>query len=134
MSKNKDSCHYCGTVEDIYMMREYKNGNKTFRCRPCNRSATKKYYDRKRELVFGHYGKKCVCCKEDTFEFLSIDHINNDGYIARLNDGSRLSGVHLYQKIVKDGFPDSFQTLCMNCNFGKRMNNGICPHNASVVI
>jgi hypothetical protein len=30
--------------------------------------------------------------------------------------------------IIKTGFPDGYQVLCMNCNWGKRMNKGICPH------
>ena len=81
-------------------------------------------------MVFDNYGRVCVCCGEDTFEFLSMDHVYNDGHVVKTNDGNRISGVHLYVKIVKDGFPDSYQTLCMNCNFGKRMNGGVCPHKA----
>jgi hypothetical protein len=30
--------------------------------------------------------------------------------------------------IIKSGFPNSFQILCYNCNNGKRMNRGVCPH------
>jgi hypothetical protein len=29
--------------------------------------------------------------------------------------------------LVKNNFPNDFQTLCMNCNWGKRYY-GICPH------
>jgi hypothetical protein len=29
---------------------------------------------------------------------------------------------------VRNGFPPGYQVLCMNCNHGKRMNNGVCPH------
>jgi hypothetical protein len=24
--------------------------------------------------------------------------------------------------------------LCMNCNFGKRMNSGVCPHQSEVMV
>lgn len=121
-------CYRCKGTENLYLVKTYKNGNSTYKCRPCGAEISKAYYDRRKKMVFEHYGEQCACCGESTFEFLSIDHINNDGYLEKLSDGSRLSGVHLYLKIVQDGFPKTFQTLCMNCNFGKRMNRGVCPH------
>jgi hypothetical protein len=30
--------------------------------------------------------------------------------------------------LCKNGFPKGFQTLCMNCNWGKYRNGGQCPH------
>jgi hypothetical protein len=32
----------------------------------------------------------------------------------------------------RNNYPEGFQILCMNCQFGKRMNNGVCPHTSKV--
>lgn len=80
---------------------------------------------RKAEVIAA-YGGRCVCCGEDAFEFLSIDHIHNDGsaHVKEIGGG----GVHLYNWLKKEGFPkDRFQLLCMNCNFAKG-KYGRCPH------
>ena len=37
-------------------------------------------------------------------------------------------GPGFYRWLVLNNFPEEFQTLCMNCQFGKKHNNGICPH------
>lgn len=88
-----------------------------------------------REEAFNHYGCKCVCCGEVTPQFLTLDHINNDGYEFRSKIFSHVgrkyqggAGVHTYRWLIRNNYPDGFQVLCMNCNFGKRMNNGVCPH------
>ena len=36
-------------------------------------------------------------------------------------------GGQLYAKIISEGFPDSIQVLCWNCNAAKGMD-GVCPH------
>ena len=77
--------------------------------------------------VFNHYGWKCNCCPETTPQFLTVDHVNNDGY-KDICYGKRRTGFHLYKSIINQGFPPRYQILCMNCNHGKRMNNGVCPH------
>lgn len=70
---------------------------------------------------------RCACCGEDTIEFLSLDHKNNDGHKDRKKYGS---GSNLYTKLRVRGFPDKerIQVLCFNCNMGKATNGGICPH------
>lgn len=75
-----------------------------------------------------HYGNACACCKETGKTFLSIDHVNNDGYKDVTSGGKRKAGFALYQKIIKAGFPLTFQILCMNCNVSKHRNGGICEH------
>ena len=61
-------------------------------------------------------------------EFMSIDHINNDGYLDKNPNGKKKSGKELYLLVVKQNYPDKYQTLCMNCNWGKKIGNGKCPH------
>lgn len=79
-------------------------------------------------MVLDHYGRYCACCKESTEFFLSVDHVNNDGYLDKDSNGRRVNGGRLYRKIVVADYPETYQILCMNCNYGKMMNNGICPH------
>lgn len=88
-----------------------------------------KYRTHLKQLIFDYYGNKCNCCNESNIYFLSVDHINNDGNKdPRRKDGKRFGGRMLYHKIIKENFSNRYQILCMNCNFGKAKNNGICPH------
>jgi hypothetical protein len=80
--------------------------------------------------TLAHYGGKCVCCPESNPKFLSIDHINDDGYKTRAQNGR--SGVaSFYYWIKKNGYPTDLQVLCFNCNMAKAFWK-ICPHKESV--
>jgi len=89
-------------------------------------------YQRKKRLenkakVFAILGGMCVCCLESNPKFLTIDHIRNDGYLDRRRD----SGT-FYAKMLSQGVPkDKYQLLCWNCNCGRALNGGICPHKTS---
>lgn len=88
----------------------------------------KRYNQKLRLEVLVHYGgnpPKCVCCGETLYKFLSIDHINGGGHKERLKYGMGSRGLYIH---LRNEFPDGYQVLCMNCNWGKRMNNGVCPH------
>lgn len=37
------------------------------------------------------------------------------------------TGSTLYYYILRNNFPDIYQVLCFNCNWGKRLC-GVCPH------
>jgi len=77
-----------------------------------------------RLMVMEAYGgARCACCGETTYEFLTIDHIDNDGAAHRA-----AIGTHLYRWLIEHDYPDGFQVLCMNCNWGKNQNGGVCPH------
>jgi hypothetical protein len=96
------------------------------------------YYQKLRLEVLTHYGgnpPKCACCGEREKRFLTIDHINNDGAEHRRKIGmGHHSGCRLYSWIRTHNFPSGFQVLCFNCNCGKRMNNGICPHQGEYLL
>jgi hypothetical protein len=79
------------------------------------------------DVVIDHYGARCACCGETNRGFLTIDHINNDGARLRKIHGS---GLSFYRWIIKSNYPDFFQVLCYNCNFGRQRNGGHCPHRA----
>lgn len=85
---------------------------------------------RNRDLVFGHYGEKCACCDENERLFLTIDHIDNDGADHRRSLKGQIGngGSSFFDWLVRSGFPEGFQTLCRNCNWGKHANGGVCPH------
>jgi len=74
---------------------------------------------------------RCACCGEMTYEFLAIDHINNDGAAHRksLSKTGRGLGSGLYPWLKQHGFPAGFQVLCHNCNMAKGFY-GLCPHQA----
>lgn len=79
------------------------------------------------EVYMAYGGYNCACCGETERTFLSIDHVNNDG--AEHRRSCRLnSGEQLYRWLKRNGFPSGFQILCMNCQWGKRNNKGVCPH------
>lgn len=69
----------------------------------------------------------CNCCGVEGLEFLSIDHVNNDGHIERKLRRGDASGLMLYRRIVREAWPDTFQVLCFNCNMAKAYF-GVCPH------
>jgi len=78
----------------------------------------------KREVI-GIYGGKCECCGEDMIEFLTIDHINNDGAKHRARVGK---GRGIYKDIKCQGFPEGkYRVLCFNCNIARGFY-GYCPH------
>src|SRR6185437_3365212 len=92
--------------------------------------SSSEYTQKLRSKVLDHYGWMCSCCREIEPLFLCIDHKNNNGAAHRRELGSRSSSA-LYRYLIKNDFPDEFQTLCFNCNHGKKINGGECPHDTS---
>lgn len=80
---------------------------------------------RQRDTVLEHYGKFCACCGEDTYEFLSLDHINGGGTVERKAVINKAGSF--YHWVIKQNFPDHYQILCHNCNLAKGFY-GKCPH------
>jgi hypothetical protein len=78
--------------------------------------------------VFEKYGGPvCACCGEACVYFLSVDHIFNDG-AAHRKQLKETGCKSLYAWLKKNNYPSGFQVLCMNCNMGKYLNGGVCPH------
>jgi len=81
-----------------------------------------------RDRAYQAYGGYvCACCGVTERAFLSIDHVNNDGAAHKRKFNLR-TGEQLYRWLARNDFPSGFQVLCMNCQWGKRNNGGICPH------
>ena len=72
-----------------------------------------------RQQVLGHYGATCVWpdCGITDPDMLSLDHVENDGAKERREIGR---GNTFYRFIIKNGYPDRYQVLCMNHQVKKR--------------
>lgn len=86
----------------------------------------KRKFQKLRSDVIDAYGGKCACCGEVQPEFLSLDHVNNDGAAHRRELG--IKGGHAsWLWAQANGYPDRLQLLCYNCNCAKGYY-GVCPH------
>ena len=111
-------CRLCNENE----VPEYKIKKRDYVCKKCNYTRTKPQalrYDKKKrdtlkQRIFDHYGHECAYCRST--ENLEIDHVNGDGAEHRRQVGH---GNNFYRSIVKDGFPNTYQTLCSKCNRAK---------------
>lgn len=98
------------------------------KCAGC-KGRNKKSHAKLKELIMNHYGSVCNCCGEHRIQFLTIDHINNDGAKHRKEIGLVVGcGIAFYRWIRRNNFPEDLQVLCHNCNIGKYINGGVCPH------
>lgn len=141
-----ERCSNCGAIkpsQDFYKDGRKKNGLKS-ECKKCNKLYTdqwceKKYGGRKQynhqyrqqlkiECLLEYGGLFCNCCQEKQLEFLSLDHKNGGGNKERLEREE-----HIYTYLRRNHYPDKkkYQVLYMNCQFGRKNNNGICPHKLS---
>ncbi len=77
----------------------------------------------RRQQVLNHYGRKCACCGLAYEPALQIDHIHGGGTKHRKEIGLG----QLYKYIIKNNFPDDYQTLCILCN-GLKGKKEQCPH------
>jgi hypothetical protein len=78
-----------------------------------------------RAEVFALLGEKCFCCEESNMGFLTLDHKDDDGAAHR----EELAGMDIYRwALTAPEAVDVLQTSCFNCNCGRQLNGGICPH------
>lgn len=81
--------------------------------------------NRSKVAAVAAYGGRCSCCGESNILFLTFDHVFNNGAEHRRRDRS---ATKLAQWLCKNRFPAGFQVLCFNCNIGRHLNGGVCPH------
>ena len=122
-------------------------------CDDCKKKNLQRYHDNqedycatarnrrhrlKKEVIEAYSGGVCDCCGEHRLEFLTIDHVHNDGAEHRRalakesgwkTSPRSMSGSHMYFWLKNNGFPGGFQVLCANCNTGKSNDpDHLCPH------
>ncbi len=74
------------------------------------------------------YGGCCACCGEATPLFLTLDHING-------REDRKFRGWRGYKELKRLGWPKAgLRILCFNCNSGRQLNGGICPHQQAVLV
>ena len=118
---NRDKVHYRKTAEERRQQaRDYYSEN---RSRILDQLKAR---DRAlKQEVIDVYGGRCECCGETLLEFLTIDHINNNGAEHRARVGK---GRGVYKDIKAQGYPEGqYRVLCFNCNISRGFY-GYCPH------
>lgn len=87
------------------------------------------YRQNLRQEMFEAYGASCSCCGETESVFLSLEHLNGDGAEHRRQFGERGNSDGTLRDLKRRGWPkDGYTVLCFNCNMGKAINGGKCPH------
>jgi hypothetical protein len=75
-----------------------------------------------RTEVLTYYGNgklACVKCGYSDYRALSLDHINGGGKKA----ARQRNNTNLAPWLKRHGYPTGVQTLCMNCQFIKKLEN-----------
>lgn len=104
-----------------------------YKFRENNLDRMTRYRNTVREKVISHYSSgtmSCKCCGELEPKFLAIDHIIPAGrsYKGKSKSGEPRDGLGFLLWLKKNGFPEGYRILCHNCNLGRSINNGVCPH------
>lgn len=92
-----------------------------------SRELNAKYNRETKAAIMAMYGGACACCDEQAIEFLTLDHINNDGGQDRGNAGVGHGGYRHYKKLLREPRRSDLQILCVNCHHAKTFT-GACPH------
>jgi len=90
------------------------------------------YFLKIRKDVVEKYGGVCACCGEPRFEFLTIDHVNNDGGVERKAD-QKAQGRSWFLRLRREEKRSDLQVLCWNCNLAK-LHFGECPHKSGTQV
>ena len=77
-------------------------------------------------IYYGGGELVCIRCGFNDLRALSLDHINGRGINSKIAKAKGIrveSSGSLYRRLIREGFPGGFQTLCMNCQWIKRAEN-----------
>lgn len=142
MQKHNDIkyCIRCNTVLTPENWTFYDKPNRSnYICMVCRKKQKRLQYEKyrdkqskddierrqmKKQFVVDLYGGICMQCGESNIEYLTIDHINNDGAEHRRN-----AGPNIYHLIYEEKIPiDGYQLLCYNCNCAKTVDYSGYPY------
>lgn len=104
----------------LYKLNRYKNSSdvrKKYSIRSINKN-----YNNRLEVIYWYSDGSMVCknCGNHYYEFLAVDHMNNDGYAHRSSGELKKYSNNICTYLVANNFPDGYQILCHNCNQLKR--------------
>ena len=119
---------YCLKCRGLRRLSE--NNNRQIYMRQYAKSNAEKYKNQWQEIrkkFFDIYGHECLCCHENFDVFLTLDHINGEGFLERQDGGT----YGVYKKAITEHRPDLYQVLCYNCNCAKRSGSE-CPHKTMI--
>lgn len=120
----------CSACREVHRLRHHDNKVEY------NRKARERRQRLKMDVFNAYGGPRCACCGEDHAEFLTIDHIDQNGAQHRRSLQSELAwapvrgsmcGATFYLWLKKNNYPSGFRVLCFNCNFAIG-HFGKCPH------
>ena len=74
-----------------------------------------------KQLLMDKYGGKCVGCGETELTVLTMDHINDDGYIERQLRKEHKKVSSWYVDLLKSERRIDLQILCANCQMRKKI-------------
>ena len=130
LETNTKVCSVCNiekSVEDFPLKNRKTRKDKTnlhSQCKECNKLRFKIARQRLKDSLIEYYSNgefKCALCPETRMQLLEIDHINGDGAEDRRqlieDSGAKWSGLHFYQRLKRQGFPEGFRVLCRSCNY-----------------
>ena len=118
----KGLCAKCGNINE--------NTGK-FLCNLCLAKQIERMRVRRKEnkeFIINYFGGKCKECGEKDIRCLSLDHVNNDGYLdKKSSSGNRQVTPTWYAKLVKlikskKELPRELQLLCFNCHAKKDLS------------
>lgn len=122
-------CRECGlpVVPGLILCETHRNSH---------RENSKRAHRKLKDAALNAYGgPRCVCCGESLVEFLTIDHVNNDGAAHRreifTQSGRPGGGSNFYNWLRRNNYPSGYRVLCYNCNCA-RGAYGYCPHDVKV--
>ncbi len=117
-------CTSCGAVlneTNCYP----SNKNLKGKCKHCCNKYWAERQLKRKMLVLNHYsnGKmECARCQEKRLEFLTIDHMKNDGAKHRKELKEKFKHVFFYKWLIENNYPEGYQVLCRECNLDKWIN------------
>lgn len=109
------TCRYCGAPEPHNgFFRHSRKAAITRRvCAPCSARQIRELNATMRVECFALLGGSCTDCGEYELEFLTIDHIHNDGHVERAT-----RHPDQIKRAILNGTADKarYRILCRNCN------------------
>jgi hypothetical protein len=107
------------------------NPDKVAAWKPRARTQTRERRRARRSELLAVYGGACACCGETIYAFLTFDHKDGIPPEHRGANGKRYCRIVelLWQEWQETGrIRDDIEVMCFNCNSGRAVNGGVCPH------